>query len=517
LQKSFPRGEKTMKRLLAFGLTLGLALFLALAIGSALRASARPQAFSLGPVLRAADVFTTTLSASNKLDQAAFGRGPEGITAAPTGQISYQGRLLQNGAPYSGTLSVTFRLYDLFNGGTAWWQETQTVKVQNGLFTVMLGAVSPLTLEGENFGRQQWLSIQPLGAADELLPRQPLSTVAYAYGLMPGVSIYDHNPYVGSSYYRTLFVSSDNHPAIYGGSATYEGVWGQAAYTETAGVVGMASGYNGPGVYGFAANTTSYTMTAGVVGRAETNDLIGGAGVLGVITDTAGVAVYGRNTGPGGSGTGGESVNNIGVFGLSITNTGVAGYTGRSDDNYGLFTPDNLYSKNYNLTGATMQIVQNGGSQPIEPGDVVVFSGLGLPLEADGSPIVQVSKSSQANSTAVAGVAFGAYDISMLTERPQFSNRQAPPAAVAAAQPAAPGEYLLVVIQGLAQVKVSASSGAIQPGDLLSSGEQAGVAARAVEVDVSGAKMALPGAVFGKALEMLPSGDGLIYVFVTLR
>jgi hypothetical protein len=81
----------------------------------------------------------------------------------------------------------------------------------------------------------------------------------------------------------------------------------------------------------------------------------------------------------------------------------------------------------------------------------------------------------------------------------------------------APGDYLLVVVQGPVQVKVSALSGAIEPGDLLSSAGEAGHAAKAAELTVDGVTIAPPGTVFGKALEALDEGDGLVYVFVTLH
>jgi len=80
-----------------------------------------------------------------------------------------------------------------------------------------------------------------------------------------------------------------------------------------------------------------------------------------------------------------------------------------------------------------------------------------------------------------------------------------------------PGEYLLMVIQGPAQVKASALAGVIQPGDLLSSAGPAGQAAKAAQVSIDGIQTAVPGTVLGKALEPLDTGDKLIYVFVTLQ
>jgi hypothetical protein len=76
---------------------------------------------------------------------------------------------------------------------------------------------------------------------------------------------------------------------------------------------------------------------------------------------------------------------------------------------------------------------------------------------------------------------------------------------------------LLVVVQGLTQVKVTALGGAIRPGDLLSSAAQAGHAGRATEISLAGTSTPIPGTVLGKALEPLDGGTKSIYVFVTLQ
>jgi hypothetical protein len=81
----------------------------------------------------------------------------------------------------------------------------------------------------------------------------------------------------------------------------------------------------------------------------------------------------------------------------------------------------------------------------------------------------------------------------------------------------APGDYLLVVVQGPAQVKASALAGSLQPGDLLSSAGQAGYAAKATEVALGGVETAMPGTILGKVLEALDEGEALIYIFVTLQ
>jgi len=197
----------------------------------------------------------------------------------------------------------------------------------------------------------------------------------------------------------------------------------------------------------------------------------------------------------------------------------VHGQTDRADNNYGLQTPDNLYSLNYHLMGAVMHVVQNGGSEALEPGDVVVFSGVAAPLEAGGPPVVQVARATSANSTAVAGVVYSRFTIKAVTGEPEQQDGQGSRAGleITPQGPVSPGEYLLLVVQGPALVKASAVANAIQPGDLLSSAGEAGYAAKAAEVSIEGVWTAMPGTVFGKALEPLDKERGLIYVFVTLQ
>ncbi len=55
--------------------------------------------------------------------------------------ISYQGSLKQtDGTPVDGTVSMQFALYDSLSGGSALWSETQSVSVNNGIYSVVLGA-----------------------------------------------------------------------------------------------------------------------------------------------------------------------------------------------------------------------------------------------------------------------------------------------------------------------------------------------------------------------------------------
>ncbi len=71
---------------------------------------------------------------------------------------------------------MVFRLYPSPTGGTAIYIETQSVTVENGIYNVLLGSVTPLNLP---FDVPYFLGVT--AAADaEMTPRQPLTASPYA-------------------------------------------------------------------------------------------------------------------------------------------------------------------------------------------------------------------------------------------------------------------------------------------------------------------------------------------------
>jgi len=220
-----------------------------------------------------------------------------------------------------------------------------------------------------------------------------------------------------------------------------------------------------------------------------------------------------------GSGLTGFSEENYGLFGQSTNYRGATGRTDRDDNNYGFFTFDNIYLLNFNTAGSKMQVVQNGGDQSLEKGEVVVFNGLGKILHKGGPPTPRVAQATEANSTGVAGVVYSRFNIEAVDESKDHPGHRGELAALEVTPdgPVAPGEYLLLVIQGPAEVKTESLGGSIEPGTLLSSCETPGCAGKAAEVSIAGKSLSLPGTVVGKALEPLESGGGMIYAFITLQ
>jgi hypothetical protein len=99
--------------------------------------------------------------------------------------LGFQGRLTDTGGtPINATgQSVTFALY---KGATKVWQETQYVDVVDGVFSALLGKITPL--DTVRFNEAIDLGIK-VGADPEMSPRTPLAGVAHARAL-PGLYTY---------------------------------------------------------------------------------------------------------------------------------------------------------------------------------------------------------------------------------------------------------------------------------------------------------------------------------------
>ena len=100
--------------------------------------------------------------------------------ASPPQTLYFQGFLAgsSGGAPVSGAVNMTFRIYNASGGGTQLWIETQmSVAVVNGSFNTLLGSVAPLALP---FDVPYWVSVAVNGDG-EMSPRIALSGAPYAF------------------------------------------------------------------------------------------------------------------------------------------------------------------------------------------------------------------------------------------------------------------------------------------------------------------------------------------------
>ena len=126
-------------------------------------------------------------------------------------------------------------------------------------------------------------------------------------------------------------------------------------------------------------------------------------------------------------------------------------------------------------------------SQQLAPGTVVVL---------DSAKSNQVIASTQSYDSRVAGV---------ISLQPGVTLGEA-------------GEgRVLVATTGRVKVKVDATNGPINIGDLLVTSDKEGVAMKSVPVELSGIRIHRPGTLIGKALEPLAEGKGEILVLLSLQ
>jgi hypothetical protein len=76
---------------------------------------------------------------------------------------------------------------------------------------------------------------------------------------------------------------------------------------------------------------------------------------------------------------------------------------------------------------------------------------------------------------------------------------------------------LLVATTGRVKIKVDASRGPVEVGDLLVTSDVEGVAMKSVPVELGGTQIHRPGTIIGKALEPLEKGVGEILVLLSLQ
>lgn len=293
------------------------------------------------------------------------------------------------------------------------------------------------------------------------------------------------------------------------------GVYGAGTDVGVVGLGGMGSGdYGG-----------SFTGYGGVQGVGTT-----GVGVRGDSTGNTGVSahsdtrrgIYASSSAPSGAGYGAlradSTGDNSGIYALSPSGNGVRGDSssgrgvyGSTGSTYGLYTPDRLYAGNGCIGCAVAYVGVNDDSQSLEVGDVVAVSGVEVALEGHTLPVLKVRKAVDRTAMGVVqarGVAVKREDV-IRSDEGALERVEIAVDVEEAAGSIAPGEYVFVVVQGLAQVKADASRGAIVPGDLLIAAPTSG---RALKAEATS-----QGIAFGRAVEPLDEGTRLIWALVSFR
>lgn len=389
--------------------------------------------------------------------------------------IPVQGRLTDAGGnPLNGNFSITFRLYEASSGGTVLCQDTNTVSVDNGLFSSEIWG--DCGADDVN-GRQLYLGIE-VGSDGEMTPRQPIYAVPYAWSLRPGAVI-------SSSLSSNAVVHIENWATTGRGLRAYA----MSTTGTNYGLVGASRSPDGYGGY-------FYNNGGGDAVLAESLSSSGGDGVQAESNSTSGRGLY--------------AVNNAnGVALAAYTNSPSTTlhlyptlYLVQADSSGDFVVgAGSYYGTRYWRVDRTGKGFFNGGTQAsgadfaeqidvlgdeanYEPGDVLVISS-----HADRA----VELSVQPFTSAVIGI---------------YSTK--PGYLAGAPDTDDPLGGIPVAITGIVPCKVSAENGPIQRGDLLVTSSTPGYAMRA------GANPP-QGTVLGKAMGELHEGTGVIQILVTLQ
>jgi len=109
--------------------------------------------------------------------------GSVALADGPPRKLNYQGILTSStGGAVTSPVSVMFSLYSVPTSGTAFWTETQSVTIANdGRFSVVLGSTTPL--DPALFTGETYIGVKV--GSDTEMPRQQLTSVAYAFNAIP--------------------------------------------------------------------------------------------------------------------------------------------------------------------------------------------------------------------------------------------------------------------------------------------------------------------------------------------
>ncbi|MFA5929176.1 MAG: hypothetical protein WC838_07760, partial [Candidatus Margulisiibacteriota bacterium] len=96
-------------------------------------------------------------------------------TLAVPNQLTYSGRLLQNGALVNSTLTMTFKIWTDPTAGTLLWSTSNIiVPVNQGIYSVVLDQVSSNVFTGDN------AYLEVIVGGETLAPRTQINSVGYA-------------------------------------------------------------------------------------------------------------------------------------------------------------------------------------------------------------------------------------------------------------------------------------------------------------------------------------------------
>lgn len=443
----------------------------------------------------------------------------------PPQSLSFQGTI---SSTLTATRNVTFKIYTSETDPSAIWTETKSVRFNRGIFTVLLGETTPLTI---SFDRPYWMGLTIAPSTTEIIPRVALCNSPYSF---------NSRAVLGNTSTSNVFRSTGNvgigtlSPGakldVRGGST--HGIRTESSTVSQSAIIAFHTG-TGEAVSGYSSGGT------GVGGYSSG----AGNGVSGFTNGSgAGMRASNSGTGPAVQAT---NSNSTGIPGATIrainsnTSGGIAGYFETNG------TDGTLALKN-NGTGVLLKgFGANGGE------DEFRFNNDGTLMFFDAGFVntIKLSPITGRTTTKVLEITGG----SDLSEQFEVNHTEAAPASlqpgmVVSIDAQNPGKLVVcnraydrkvagiisgaggiatgmlmgqhdseangstpVALAGRVYCRVDASLGAIEPGDLLTTSDTPGHAMKVADHAKS------QGAIIGKAMTGLAEGKGLVLVLVTLQ
>jgi hypothetical protein len=415
-----------------------------------------------------------------------------------------------DGLPIAPVEIITVAVYRDQNGGVPLWQETQNVVVrQDGRYDVLLGSSTGEGLPLDLFatGEPRWLGVRFNRNAETEQPRVPLTSVPYALKAADAETLGGRpaSAYALASGGTTATPASNQAtaaPATASTSAT-SGTVGYLGKFITATDLDSSALYQNGSLIGFGTTTPSDVFH--VAFNNTTGQFTGYAvqNLGNTATSYSGMLFFDQNNQLGqfqgfNNVTHEYRINNIAANGsINFMLGGSSKFVVAPSGNIGIGVAPGAAEK---LRVAGNVVVD--GNIGAKYQDVAEWVDTAAPLEAGTVVVVDsarpnhVLQSARAYDTRVAGAV------------------SAKPGLILGEQ----GEGKSTVAQsGRVRVKVDATYGAIQIGDLLVTSPTPGYAMRSRPMRVEGTPFHRPGTLLGKALEPLPAGKGEILVLLTLQ
>jgi hypothetical protein len=450
----------------------------------------------------------------------AAGQGPStsDAPAAPVGSgFTYQGQLKVSGAPANGQFDLVFKLYDASAAGV---QVGSTITQENivvagGLFTTQLdfGAAA-------FGGGARWLDIAvrpgaSTGAVTPLTPRQELTPAPYAKAL-PNVYTDEAANFVGVG--RNFRISGNEVFGVRytGGPNQYGGM-----YVETAEATGWP-------FYGYATNGSfrAWTYYNGAIG----DWFLYNAGIRLHVPNEGGLRIgpaadysllISNTTGSDGIrvlDTGDDSIQigsppDVANYGVYIPSPGVSTYglwsnTANASGEWALYAVDKISAGNV-LAHAYSLVAKATGPDDLKAGDVVAVAGVTDPLPGGHADLPLVRLATADEFTGLIGVVQSRMVWEPAPGKEEYSLHSVSGSAKS-------GDYVSLIIYGVAQVKVAPGSD-IGVGDRMTASDRAGAVRGLQTRTIDGMVVAEGAPTLGIALAAPTKDQDTIPVFVTLR